>query len=73
MPCTLVWQLSSSSWEVWDGPDAGWMVGPEQLSSGSWGLWDGSRPCWLAALRAASCAMVLEAVSGGGKVSRMNL
>ena len=49
------------------------MVGPEQLSSGSWGLWDGSRPCWLAALRAASCAMVLEAVRGGGKVSRRNL
>ena len=73
MPCTLVWQLSSSSWEVWDGPDAGWMVGPEQLCSGCWGLWDVPWPSWLEALSAASCAMVLEAVRGGGKVSRMNL
>lgn len=67
VPSSLVWQRSSGSWDLYEGPDAAWLLGLEQLSSGSWGLWDGSRLSCLAVLSAASSEMALEAVRGGGR------
>lgn len=71
VPGSLIWLQSSSSWELCDGPEAAWMVGPDLMFSHSWGLWDGPRPSWLAVLGLASYELALEAVRGGRKVSSM--
>ena len=65
--------LLSGTGEQSAGPDGAWLVVLELLLSGVSEPRDGPSPCWLMVLSPARSELVLEAVRGGRKVSRMEL